>query len=151
MTPLPVRYLGYRYDDASGAWDASGCFPNWRAKYPAPPDLVGVTRNYSREVDEPVLRAVQSLQRSVATEHKNNLKSFLKPLGWSGYKMDGLTPNKTRRAQVAQWLFYYRESLHGVPVEELRRRRDARAAQEAATRAAGGQVPPTGGTGQAVI
>lgn len=48
-----------------------------------------------------VLRAVQSLQRSVPTEHKDNLKQCLKPLGWKGFKMEGLTPNKTRRAQVA--------------------------------------------------
>lgn len=150
VNELIWKYLGYKRG-AAGEWDNSGCFPNWRAKYPEPPDLVGVTRVYEREVDEPVLRAVQSLQRSVATEHKDNLRSFLRPLGWSGYKMDGLTPNKTRRAQVAQWLFYYRESLHGVPVEELKRRRDARAAKEEAARAAGERVAPTGTTGQSVI
>ena len=98
-----------------------------------------------------MLRAVQSLQRSVALEHKDNLKSFLQPLGWKGFKLDGLTPNKTRRAQVANWLFYYREALHGVPVDELRRRRDARAAREEAMRAAGERISPTGGTGQSVI
>lgn len=151
VNALVWKYLGYRQDEATGAWDNSRCFPNWRTKYPEPPDLVGVTRTYAREVDEPVLRAVQSLQRSVPTEHKDNLKSFLKPLGWGGFKMEGLTPNKTRRAQVAQWLFYYREALHGVDVEELRRRREARAAKERATREAGQELPPTGTTAQGVI
>lgn len=98
-----------------------------------------------------MLRAVQSLQRSVALEHKDNLKSFLQPLGWKGFKLDGLTPNKTRRAQVANWLFYYREALHGVPVEELKRRRAERAAAEQAAQAAGQAVAPTGTTGQSVV
>ena len=70
VNALVWKYLGYRYDAAAGAWDVSGVFPNWAAKYPQPPDLIGVTRTYAREVDEPVLRAVQSLQRSVATEHR---------------------------------------------------------------------------------
>ena len=34
-----------------------------------------------------------------------------------------LTPNKTRRAQCANWLLYYREELFGYTVEELRERR----------------------------
>merc|ERR1719502_909176 len=123
VNALVWKYLGYKFDDAKGEWDTSAVFPNWREKYPQPPDLIGVTRTYTREVDEPVLRAVQSLQRSVAMEHKNNLRAFLKPLGWNGFKMEGLTPNMTRRAQSANWLCYYREALHGVPVEELRRRR----------------------------
>ncbi|KAL3918269.1 MAG: hypothetical protein SGPRY_006081 [Prymnesium sp.] len=179
---LVWKYLGYTRGP-DGEWDASAVFPNWRKKYPTPPDLIGVTRTYSREVDEPVLRAVQSLQRSVPTEHKDNLRQCLKPLGWAGFKMEGLTPNMTRRAQahlstlppfcalplpassllppafsclhshlppcsqVAQWLIYYRNALHGVPLEELRRRKEARAAAEAAAT----QLPPTGTTKQSVI
>lgn len=34
-----------------------------------------------------------------------------------------LTPNKTRRAQCANWLIFYREELFGYTVEELRERR----------------------------
>jgi len=143
VNALIWKYIGYRYDDEAGAWDASRVFPKWAAKYPTPPDLLGVTRTYTREIDEPVLRAVQVLQKSVPREHKDNLRAFLKPLGWNGYKMEGLTPNKTRRAQVAQWLYYYREALHGVSIEELRRRRDERAKTE--------QAGPTGTINQAVI
>lgn len=65
--------------------------------------------------------------------------------------MEGLTPNMTRRAQVANWLIYYREALHGVPIEELRRRKAARAAQEEAAHAANQQIAPTGTTKQSVI
>ena len=100
VNTLVWKYLGYRYDDERSCWDASEVFPKWRAKYPQPPDLIGVTRTYTREVDEPVLRAVQALQKSVPTEHKDNLRQTLRPLGWSGFKLEGLTPNKTRRAQV---------------------------------------------------
>jgi len=148
---LAWKYLGYKYDERKGEWDATDVFPNWRKKYPQPPDLIGVRRDYSREVDEPVLRAVQALQRSVPQEHKDNLRQTLKPLGWAGFKLEGLTPNMTRRAQVAQWLIYYRKELHGVPLEELRRRKEARAAEEEAARSANQQVPPTGTTKQSVI
>ena len=151
VNALAWKYLGYRFQEATGTWDTSAVFPNWRQKFPQPPDLVGVTRKYEREIDEPVLRAVQSLQQSVAKEHKNNLRAFLKPLGWNGYTMDGLTPNMTRRAQVANWLLYYREALHGVPIEELRRRREVRAAEEAARKAAGEVMAPTGTAAQSVI
>ena len=129
VNALVWKYLGYQYDEVAQAWDSSDVFPKWAAKFPQPPDLVGVTRTYTRDVDEPVLRAVQALQKSVPTEHKDNLRAFLQPLGWNGYKMQapahakattGLTPNMTRRAQVAQWLYYYREALHGVSIEEVR-------------------------------
>lgn len=151
VNKLIWKYLGYKYDDSTGEWDASDVFPKWAAKYPEPPDLVGVTRTYSKDVDEPVLRAVQSLQKSVPTEHKDNLRAFLAPLGWRGFKMQGLTPNMTRRAQVAQWLYYYRQALHGVSIEELRRRRDVRVAAEKIREAAGQVLPPTGTTRQGVL
>ena len=34
-----------------------------------------------------------------------------------------ITPIKTRRAQCAIWLIFYREALFGFTVEELRERR----------------------------
>ena len=118
VNALAWKYLGYKQDE-NQEWDASNVFPKWAAKYPEPPDLIGVTRTYWRVVDEPVLRAVQSLQRSVPKEHKDNLRAYLKPLGWNGFMLKGLTPNMTRRAQVANWLLYYREALHGVSLEEV--------------------------------
>ena len=49
---------------------------------------------------------------------------------------------------MASWLLYYRTELHGVPIDELRRRRAARAAAEAA---APEKQAPTGMAGQSVV
>ena len=38
---LVWKYLGYRYDEETGEWDASAVFPKWAKKYPQPPDLIG--------------------------------------------------------------------------------------------------------------
>ena len=125
---LAWKCLGYSFVD--GAWDSGAVFPKWRERYPTPPDLLGMTRQYSKAYDEPTLRAVQALQRSTATEYKTALKDNLRPLGWTGYKMEGLTPNMTRRAQVTQWLMYYRDELHNVSLEELQRRKEERRRKE---------------------
>ena len=85
-------------------WAAENVFPKWAAAYPQPPDVIGVTRKYFPEVDAPVKAACAALTRSVAQEHKQGIKTTLKHLGWKGFKMDGLTPNMTRRAQVAALL-----------------------------------------------
>lgn len=39
---------GYRYVPTEGRWDNSKVYPKWRARYPEPPDLVGVTRIYEK-------------------------------------------------------------------------------------------------------
>ena len=41
---------GYRYVPTEGRWDNTRVFPKWRARYPDPPDLVGVTRIYEKYV-----------------------------------------------------------------------------------------------------
>lgn len=46
-----------------------------------------------------------------------------------------LTPNKTRRAQCANWIVYYREELFGYTVEELREKRRLKKEAEAAAEA----------------
>ncbi len=43
-----------------------------------------------------------------------------------------LTPNKTRRAQCANWILYYREELFGFSVEELKERRQKKKEAEEA-------------------
>jgi hypothetical protein len=48
----------------------------------------------------------------------------------TAFKMAELTPNKTRRAQCANWLLYYREELFGYTVEELKERRRLKLEQE---------------------
>ncbi|CAM9276555.1 unnamed protein product [Chrysoparadoxa australica] len=120
---LVWKCLGYRYNSSSGQWSADKVFPNWSSKYPEAPDLVGVTRNYSREVDGPVLKANQALVRSIPLQFKQTLKDELRPLGFTGFKVDELTPNRTRRAQVSNFILFYRSELWGVSLEELKRRK----------------------------
>ena len=133
---------------ANEVWTPDEVFPNWAKTYPEPPDVIGVTRKYDPKIDAPVKAACAALTRSVPEEHKQGIKTTLTPLGWKGFKMEGLTPNMTRRAQVANWLLFYRRELRGVSIEELRARRDARKAKEIAE---GKQDRPTGTTKQGVI
>jgi hypothetical protein len=123
VNTLVWKCLGYRFDEKAEEWTAAEVFPKWKEKYPQPPDLIGMARIYSKEVDQPSLKANQQLVRSVPVDNKQSLKTHLRPLGFSGYKYAELTPNKTRRAQCANWLLYYREELFGYTVEELRERR----------------------------
>ena len=111
-------------------WDTAQVFPNWLKRFPEPPDFLGVKRDYRPEIDAPVKAACSALVRSIPAEHKQGLKQQLKELGWTGFTLDGLTPNKTRRAQVANWLIFFREELNGVPLEELIRRKQQRAEEE---------------------
>ena len=134
---------------ATEKWSVSDkVFPNWAKRFPEPPDVIGVTRKYYPEIDQPVKEACASLTRSVASEYKNGLKEQLRPLGWKGFKMEGLTPNMTRRAQAANWLVYYRSELRGVSIEELKRRREVRRLKEIED---GEEKKPTGGSAQSVV
>ena len=117
VNALVWKCLGYRREGEG--WDNGEVFPKWRAKYPTPPDLVGVLRVYSKDVDEPVLRANQALVASIPMKYKGGIKEQLRKVGWTGFKLEGLTPNKTRRAQCTNWLLYYREALMGLSLEEL--------------------------------
>jgi hypothetical protein len=83
-------------------------------------------RRYSPEIDKPSLKANQALVKSIPVGNKQSLKEHLKPLGFRGYQYAELTPNKTRRAQCANWLIYYREELFGYTIDELRERRRVR-------------------------
>lgn len=134
--------------EVTEVWSPENVFPKWAKAYPTPPDVIGVTRKYFPEVDTPVKNACAALTRSVAQDHKQGIKKTLKHLAWKGYKMDGLTPNMTRRAQAANWLLYYRRELRGVSIEELKRRRAERAAAE---EQAGRTDAPTGTTKQGVV
>ena len=87
VNTLVWKGLGYRFNVETEEWDNSECFPNWREKYPTPPDLIGMQRVYSREVDQISLRSNQALVRSVPVDNKQGLKQQLKPLGWKGYQV----------------------------------------------------------------
>lgn len=122
---LAWKCLGYRYVPTEGRWDNSNVFPKWRARYPEPPDLVGVTRIYEKEVDAPVKRANTALVRSVPKMYKQSLKELLAPYGFKGFKIAELTPNRTRRAQVCNWLLYFKRELWGVSLEKLIENKEA--------------------------
>uniref|UniRef100_A0A7S2MEP5 Uncharacterized protein n=1 Tax=Octactis speculum TaxID=3111310 RepID=A0A7S2MEP5_9STRA len=131
VNSLVWKCLGYRQPSQQTAtgegvvsWTNSKCFPKWRERFPEPPDLVGVTRIYSKEVDGPVLKANQALVRTIPMAHKQSIRTHLRPIGFNGFKLDELTPNKTRRAQCANWMIYYREELWGVSIEELVKRKE---------------------------
>jgi len=123
VNTLVWKCLGYRFNEETESWYPDEVFPKWKDKYPTPPDLIGMKRVYSREVDQVSLRSNQALVRSIPVDNKQSLKKHLAPLGWKGYQYKELTPNKTRRAQCANWLIFYREELFGYTVEELKERR----------------------------
>lgn len=81
--------LGYRWQQESASWDASAVAEAWREAYPEPPDFIG-----SRP-------ATVKLTRSIPAEHKQLLKT---QLGFQGYEISELTPQKTRRATAVSWL-----------------------------------------------
>lgn len=140
VNALVWKCLGYRAA-SDGSYTADAVFPKWGAKYPTPPDLVGVTRVYSKDVDEPVLRANQALVATIPMAYKGGIKVHLAEVGWTGFKLEGLTPNKTRRAQCCNWLLFYREALFGRSLDELKaaKARDVEA-ENRKLRATGGSL-----------
>jgi hypothetical protein len=87
VNTLMWKCLGYRFDPEKEEWNNSECFPNWRENYPTPPDLIGMQRIYSPDIDKPSLRANQALVRSVPVDNKQSLKEHMKPLGWKGFQV----------------------------------------------------------------
>lgn len=84
--------LGYRYDQTTAAWAATGVAPEWQDQYPDPPDFID-----SRP-------ATVKLTRSIPPENKQLLKERL---GFAGYKLGEFGPRQTRRATAANWLLSY--------------------------------------------
>lgn len=142
VNTLMWKCLGYRFFADKEEWVPELVFPKWLEKYPTPPDLIGMRRIYSKEIDQPSLKANQSIVRSVPVEFKQSLKLHLKPLGFRGYQFSELTPNKTRRAQCANWLLYYREELFGYTLEELQERKRLRLQAQAESESSTEWKPP---------
>lgn len=57
-----------------GRWDSTNVFPKWRARYPDPPDLVGVTRIYERCVYLHVYTWVDPIPRGADGPNEPNPK-----------------------------------------------------------------------------
>jgi hypothetical protein len=72
----------------------------------------------SIEVDKDVRQASMDLMRSIPRDFKGGVRN-LEYIGFKGFKLSELTPTKTRRAQLVNWLIYYREKLHGKTLEQL--------------------------------
>jgi len=124
---LVWRCLGYRFDRESSSWKNEEVFAKWRERYPEPPDLIGVRRIYTKEVDGPSLKANQALVKTIPMDYKNGIRQHLFGMnGFFGLKMEGLTPNKTRRAQCANWLLFYREAMFGKSMEQLQKEKEQR-------------------------
>lgn len=83
--------LGYRAIP-TGTWDSSSVSSDWAEQFPQPPDFMG-----SRP-------ATVKLTRSIPAEDKQLLKERL---GFKGYTIEELTPNRTRRATAVSWLLSY--------------------------------------------
>lgn len=84
---LVWKCLGYRFDEEAEEWTAKEVFPNWKEKFPEPPDFIGMSRIYSKEVDQPSLRSNQQLVKSIPADNKQQLKVQLKPLGFTGFQV----------------------------------------------------------------
>lgn len=85
-----------------------------------------------------------NLMRSIPRDYKGGIRNLGNK--FKGYKLNELTPNKTRRAQVnyisrsfsdllyskfiyfqlVNWMIYYREKLFGKSMEQLAAERDAK-------------------------
>ncbi len=87
VNALVLQSLGFRYDETSQAWDPSAANPNWQEE-----GIPHFIENRSDSV---------KLTRSIAPQNKQLLKEVL---GFQGYKINELTPQKTRRATAANWL-----------------------------------------------
>jgi Domain of unknown function (DUF1823) len=94
VNQLAWYYLGYRYDKHLNQWNIAAVAPEWRIPYPEPPDFID-----SRP-------ATVKLTRSIPPENKQLLKE---EMGFEGYKVNELTPRKTRRATIVSWLLNYRK------------------------------------------
>ncbi|MEN9221673.1 MAG: DUF1823 family protein, partial [Thermostichus sp. BF3_bins_97] len=87
VNALVLQSLGFRYDENSQTWDPSGADPTWQGER-----IPHFIENRPDSV---------KLTRSIAPENKQLLKEVL---GFQGYKINELTPQKTRRATAANWL-----------------------------------------------
>lgn len=99
--------LGWKRTSDS-SWDASNVPAEWAESYPnGPPDFIGSPDDYSPQRDKPIKKAGQKLSISVPGPYKQTLKEVLRPHGFRGWLIKDLTPNRTRRAVVSNWILYW--------------------------------------------
>lgn len=87
VNTLVWKCLGYRFDAETQEWTPAEVFPKWKERFPTPPDVIGMQRIYSKEIDGPCLRNNQALVRSIPVDKKDSyLKEYMLPFGFNGYK-----------------------------------------------------------------
>ena len=109
-----------------------------------------VSRRGLRWVDPRGAIGGQALVRTVPMKYKQSIRDHLRPEGFYGFKLDELTPNKTRRAQCANWLLYYREVRQGCPAAGTHCGSSHRAPEEHDPPGFHLPLTPTGCSGQAL-
>lgn len=88
VNTLVWKCLGYRFDVDKEEWTSLEVFPKWKDRFPDPPDVIGMKRVYSKDVDGPSLRNNQALVKSIPVDNKKSyLKEYMKPFGFTGYKV----------------------------------------------------------------
>eukprot|EP00184_Porphyridium_aerugineum_P001725 CAMPEP_0184695712 /NCGR_PEP_ID=MMETSP0313-20130426/3269_1 /TAXON_ID=2792 /ORGANISM="Porphyridium aerugineum, Strain SAG 1380-2" /LENGTH=178 /DNA_ID=CAMNT_0027154227 /DNA_START=203 /DNA_END=736 /DNA_ORIENTATION=- len=102
--------LGYKKDegvsqdekDLAKHWVATDMVAEeWKSEFPVhPPDFIGKRDCYDEDVDKPIKKAAQKLTRTIPKEYKRLLKE---DLGFEGFTIAQLTPNRTRRATSVNW------------------------------------------------
>lgn len=113
------KCLGYIYNSEDKTWNNDNVFPKWKIKYPEPVDLIGVTRIYDPKIDLPVRKASIDLMRSIPRSFKGGIRNLQGINDFQGFSFKNLTPNITRRAQLCNFIMYYRDKLHGKTLQEL--------------------------------
>ncbi len=95
VNQLVWEYLGYEYDPSQQTWRTERVASPWRERFPTPPDFI---RDRS---------AIVQLTRSIPPAAKQLLKQ---ELGFPGYQVSELTPERTRRATIVNWLLGIRRT-----------------------------------------
>ena len=100
-------FLGWRQME-DGTWNNNNVPEVWKSLYPDdPPDFIGKEGQYSPEFDQPIKMANRRLTRTIQQEYKQIFRTVMRPLGFKGWKVAELTPNRTRRAVVVNWILYW--------------------------------------------
>ncbi len=95
VNQLVWERLGYEYDPHRQTWRTEQVSPAWAEAFPTPPDFIE---------HRP---AIVQLTRSIPPAHKQLLKQ---ELGFTGYPVGELTPERTRRATIVNWLLSSRRA-----------------------------------------
>lgn len=109
-----LGYVEVENDNGEVTWDCSAVPEAWTLEYGTekPPEFIGGGGGV-REVDQVVKFAVRRLSKEIGKEYKQLLKAKLGPLGFKGWTIRDLNPNRTRRATTMNWALFYLAKRYG--------------------------------------